>query len=197
MEQIPDYTGRPADGFITTYSGRRFYAADPRAEDIALIDIARGLAYTSRYAGQYRTNRVSDFYSVAEHSWLIAKRYLEEGRPRIARAALMHDASEAYIADVAAPFKPMLIGYRELESGVMAAIGRKFDVSTSEFQQVREYDERILVDEMTQLGLYGHGLGGGRTFEPLGVQLRMWVPQEACLMWLSLYEELFGSGKVV
>jgi hypothetical protein len=48
--------------WMQTYSGRRFYPLDPRAEELADLDIAHALSLLCRYGGH-----VERFYSVAEH----------------------------------------------------------------------------------------------------------------------------------
>ena len=42
--------------------------------------------------------------------------------------ALMHDATEAYLSDIAAPFKDELVNYRTLEGRVAARIFERFDI---------------------------------------------------------------------
>ncbi len=44
-----------------TYTGR-FYAIDPRSDEVNLLDIAHGLSQICRYTGQFK-----HFYSVAQH----------------------------------------------------------------------------------------------------------------------------------
>jgi len=52
----------PADSWIATASGRKMFPLDPRAEDIAIEDIAKALSQLCRFTGHCRS-----FYSVAEH----------------------------------------------------------------------------------------------------------------------------------
>ncbi|MEJ7824940.1 MAG: hypothetical protein WKF48_05900 [Solirubrobacteraceae bacterium] len=75
------------------------YAPDPAT--LSLRDVARGLAYTCRYGGH-----VKNYYSVAEHSVLVRDLLRwQGGSPDVLRAALFHDAAEAYLGDVVAPLK--------------------------------------------------------------------------------------------
>lgn len=92
-----------------TVTGRRLDLEHPRPEDVDLRDITCGLARICRFTGQIRR-----FYSVAQHSLFVAA--LVE--PRLRRAALAHDASEAYLNDLSRGLKhsDYLVGYRELES---------------------------------------------------------------------------------
>ena len=76
------------------------------AADINLQDIAHHLAQINRYTGA-----CSRPYSVAEHSLLVCE-ILERERgirnPALLQAALMHDAHEAYTADLSSPMKQVV-----------------------------------------------------------------------------------------
>lgn len=54
--------------WMQTYTGRQFWPLDPLPEDVFIEDIAHALSMQCRYAGH-----VTRFYSVAEHSVLIAR----------------------------------------------------------------------------------------------------------------------------
>jgi hypothetical protein len=82
--------------WIQTYSGRQFWPLDPRVEDVHLEDIAHALSNVCRYTGHVR-----EFYSVAEHSVHVSW----SCEPEDALWGLLHDASEAYLADMARPVK--------------------------------------------------------------------------------------------
>ncbi len=106
-----------ADTRIMLASGALFDLTDPDGSDFTLQDIAHGLGQVCRFAGQ--TNR---FYSVAEHCRHVARLVPVEH----ARAALLHDASEAFIGDVTRPLKALLPDYREIEARVEGAIAERF-----------------------------------------------------------------------
>lgn len=102
-----------------TVSGRRIDLERPRSEDITIEDIACGLSRICRFNGQ-----LPEFYSVAEHSIFVA----ELVDPQLRLAALLHDASEAYLGDVSRNLKhsPALAGYRALESLLQGVIEDRF-----------------------------------------------------------------------
>lgn len=105
------------DSYIETVSGKKFYFLDPDPDSIDIYDIAHALAMNCRYTGH------SDrFYSVAEHSWHMA-RMAPAG---MGLAALLHDASEAYITDIASPIKQHLPDYQSMEDHLMQRISAKF-----------------------------------------------------------------------
>ncbi len=107
---------------IQTYTGRRFFPLNPRVEDIDPVDVAHALALKCRYTGQCEF-----FFSVAQHSVLMSDYlaslefdYVDQ------RWALMHDASEAYLPDVASPIKDHIQGFREIEDRLLQVIGERF-----------------------------------------------------------------------
>lgn len=103
-----------------TFTGRQFWPMDPRAEDVCIEDIAHALALQCRFAGHCR-----EPYSVAEHS-VRAAEYVRGlgGDAEEVLAALLHDASEAYLVDVPRPVKPHLAGYKAAERAVQTVVNR-------------------------------------------------------------------------
>lgn len=102
--------------WIYTPSGVEFRLNPARPEDVRLTDIAHGLAFTPRFQGLGPR-----FYSVLEHSVLVHD-LLRGQSPTIRLQALLHDAAEAYLGDVARPLKGLVPDYRALEARVHAAI---------------------------------------------------------------------------
>lgn len=136
------------DPYIETYTGKKFYLHyDPEkhGEDaIDIVDIAHALSNQCRYTGH-----CSRFYSVAEHSYLCS--YLApEG---FELAALLHDASEAYISDISSPFKGEIKGYREIEEGIMARIADHFGLvrGFEHGKMVKGIDTAMLLKEAEEL----------------------------------------------
>ncbi|MBS0243158.1 MAG: HD family hydrolase [Proteobacteria bacterium] len=108
-------------------SGRRLDLLDPSPDDIAIEDIAHGLARVARWNGQ--TSGVNAF-SVAQHSVVVVDviEALEPGLSRAARlAALLHDAPEYVIGDLISPFKAAIgLDYKAFERRLLAAIHMRF-----------------------------------------------------------------------
>lgn len=134
--------------WIQTYSGIAFDPLEPNTSHIDLTDIAHALSLVNRYTGHTR-----DPYSVARHSLTVA--YLVKIRGGSINAqmmALLHDASEAYIADIASPVKQSHIfaGYREAEAKLQRAIFAHFNVNTGDaaaIQRTAEADASMLFAE--------------------------------------------------
>lgn len=173
------------DTWIQTVSGRKFWPLNPKASDVYIEDIAHALSMTCRYSGH-----CSEFYSVAQHSVLMS-RYIEAPYKLW---ALLHDASEAYIADIARPVKSHIVGYAGIEAGIMVAVCERFGLSVVQPQRVKDVDTSILLDERAQLMKTPpddwHIAGG-----PLGIKINPWSQQDACFEFLQTFRDLIrGTG---
>src|SRR4030065_538914 len=130
------------DNYIETYTGKKFYILDPQPEDISIIDIAHALSMMCRFNGHSKY-----FYSVAEHSILVS----DFSSPENQLWGLLHDASEAYLADIPSPIKPLLVNYKDLEKKVMAVICDKFNLPLNQPDEVSVVDVMILRVEAHEL----------------------------------------------
>lgn len=135
--------------YILTYKKREFYPLAPKTEDIDIEDIAHALSLLCRANGHFK-----HFYSVALHSLNCAYEALERGySTRVALGCLLHDGSEAYLADITRPVKKHLHKYLEIEDVLQGAIFEKYVPSLSEDEKklVFEIDDAILYYEFTTL----------------------------------------------
>lgn len=128
--------------FTQTYSGKKFEFLNPAPDTIAIIDIAHSLSMICRFNGN-----TTSHYSVAEHSLWVESKVSEPFK----KQALMHDASEAYIADLVRPIKKVLPGYNELEEVIMRAIASKYGFEWPMSPEVKEADDRMLMTEKRDL----------------------------------------------
>lgn len=134
-------------GWIYTHTGRKFWPLRPSSTDVDIRDIAHALALKCRYGGHCR-----EFYSVAQHSVLVSQVVEKRGGTETEQLyGLLHDAAEAYLADVPSPVKPRLIGFAEAERQVMIAIAARFRLGPWEPEIVKAVDEGIQVDETRAL----------------------------------------------
>ena len=69
-------------------------------------------------------------------------------------ACLLHDASEAYIADIIRPVKAHLSNYLKIEDQIMACIWKQFDLadlSLEEQKAWKKMDDLLLEQELKHL----------------------------------------------
>jgi hypothetical protein len=135
---------------VTLASGGYFDFIDPTPDTVVIEDIAAGLAKAARFGGQSR--RPSDgpfgcFYSVAQHSILVAEMVAPEHR----FAALMHDSAEAYIGDMVGPLKQLIPDFKVIELRVEAAIFARFRIATPLDPSIKHADLRALRTEQRDL----------------------------------------------
>lgn len=127
--------------YILTHTGKHFRFSHPE-ESVCSEDIAHALARLCRFTGH--TNQ---FYSVAQHSVLVSRLVVPEHR----LAALLHDASEAYLGDVSMPLKSLLPEYRQIERRVQGAIMAHFGLPPELPPEVKYADMQMLALERSKL----------------------------------------------
>jgi phage pi2 protein 07 len=134
--------------YIRTYHGLEFDFVDPKPEQVCIEDIAHALSNICRFTGH-----TPNHYSVAEHSILVS--YYVEPQNRL--LALLHDASEAYLGDVASPLKQLLPEYKKLEEKVANVIFEALgvDIVTNKaYNDVKLADNLMLEKEFSHI-VYG------------------------------------------
>lgn len=111
-----------AQAWMELGTGQPFYLNAPKAEAINVQNIASALGKLCRYNGHCR-----GFYSVAEHSVLVAELLDDVGAtPETVLAGLLHDAHEAYTGDMTRPMRQALgdaLGHvKRIEHGIQAEV---------------------------------------------------------------------------
>lgn len=127
---------------ILLYSGNYFDFENIESNKIEISDIAHGLSNVCRFAGQ-----CPEFYSVAQHSVLVSQLL----PPHLQLQGLLHDASEAYMGDVAKPLKNLLPDYVALEKRVEAHIFESFGLPSTLDYMVKNADMRLLRTEQRDI----------------------------------------------
>lgn len=171
---------RSSRDWVCTFSGAQYWPADPRPEDVRIVDIAHALSMGCRYSGHTRF-----FYSIAEHSILVS----EVLPPELKLAGLMHDAPEAYIHDISGPLKRSLPDYRRVEDLNWRVIAEKFGLDYDMHPSIHQADVAVLLTEMKHLlppFQWDHGMQG----EPADVQIMCLSPEEAESLFLHRFFEL-------
>lgn len=141
------------DPVIRTFSGKWVNVFDIDPDTIDIVDIAHALAFQCRFGGH-----LSQFYSVAQHSiWC----YQEAKNKKLSKneqlAALMHDASEAFLVDIPRPIKKELKEYKSVEDGVMNVIAKKYGFKYPLSPDIKQIDGLALEKEWDYLKIKKEG----------------------------------------
>lgn len=184
-EQLCDSEGNRGP-WSQTYTGKRFYLLSPSEEDFSLTDIAHSLSMQCRYNGH-----TAYFYSVAEHSLLLARYVAGLGLPPGDQMeALMHDAAEAYTGDLTRPTKDCIPHFHDVEAAVDAVLRRRFGLQDYRPDWLYDLDQRIVVDEKRHLMAGNLDWPGFAYLEPLHVSIDCLTPEKAELAFLRYYASL-------
>lgn len=111
-----------AKNYIITYTGLHMNPFEPDMSQIDIRDIAHALSLLTRSNGHF-----DHFFSVGQHSIqccreAMARHYV----PELCLALLLHNASEAYMGDIARPLKPYLTMYIQVEEQLKNMIYEKY-----------------------------------------------------------------------
>lgn len=131
--------------YITTYSKIHFTPLEPKQEEICIRDIAHALSMMTRANGHF-----PKFYSVGQHCIHCCEEAAARGcTKREQLACLLHDASEAYLADITRPVKRHLEKYKEIEKTLQDSIFEKYlgVLSEEEKRLWKELDDTLLYYE--------------------------------------------------
>lgn len=175
----------PPDGVVSpaiqTYTGRQVTPLTLTPEAIDIEDIAHALSQICRWTGHTR-----EFYSVAQHSVLVALNCPSEAQ----LWGLLHDAPEAYLADLASPLKRSLAfdAFTLHEERIMRAIARKFGLCWPQPASVQEADLRSLATEARDLMAPSRGFHIEAV--PWLCEIRPWTPAQAKRIFLNVFELL-------
>jgi hypothetical protein len=176
---------------IQTYSGRRVSPFAPEPGDIEIEDISHALSHLCRFGGHCRT-----FYSVAQHCCVVADAVeAAGGDAETALAALLHDASEAYLGDLPHPLKhrsPLGEHYRAIEAPLQRAIHERFSLPRETSPLVKQLDRAALAAERSLLMRpadddWWPELDG---VTALDVRIELWPPERAAAEFMSRYARL-------
>ncbi len=161
--------------WILTHTGKRFDLFEPDVDMIDPRDIAHSLAHLCRFNGHTR-----EFYSVAQHSCLVADLVPAEHK----LAALLHDATEAYLGDMTRPLKEWMPYYRGFEDVIWGRICERFGLEIGLPASVHQADLIALTTERRDLmppdpDPWDFLVG----IEPAPERIRPWSPTEARLAY--------------
>lgn len=168
---------------IQTRSGKDFDLIEPSKNEFTVEDVAHALSNICRYCGH-----VSEFYSVAQHSVMVSK--LVE--PQYALIGLLHDASEAFVGDVAKPLKELLPDYKQVEARIEEFVLSRFGIDPHNIPaSIKTADIIALVTEQRDL-MHGPDAELMRKYKvaPLEEKIIPLPPKQAKDLFLERYREI-------
>lgn len=171
-------------------SGNYFDFENPEATPLTIEDIAYGLGYACRFAGQTFSKRLGRriFYAVAQHCVLTSHQV-----PRhLAYDALMHELGEPTCGDMTGPLKSINPAFKVIEKRCERAAQIQYGVTMLEPEVIKLADLRMLATEKRDLTNWNEqdeweSDGGAEPYDfvidPVG-------PDEAAEMFLERFHEL-------
>jgi uncharacterized protein len=175
---------------IQTYSGILVDIKTPNPNTILVCDIAKHLSQLCRYTGASRS-----FYSVAEHSVLVANLCPQD----LKLIGLLHDSAEGFLGDCSTILKNLLPEYQKLEKTMNEAIIKRFDLGIPDFNCVKIYD-RIALDIESKVLMgprhpvwdnYKVESPEGYDFDYSLLEIKSLNPEEAERAYLDLFNSLW------
>ncbi len=171
-------------GMVRTLGGTLVNLRQPTPEMFVIEDIARSLSMLVRWTGH-----VNQFYSVAEHSFLISLNCGDNPLDQL--WGLLHDAPESVLGDMSSPLKalPEFAAFRLLERRIMSAICLRFGLPMHEPAIVRQCDTAIRCNERRAL----RGAVPKYGERPLPASIEGWSPKKAEAMFLAQFHSLYPA----
>jgi 5'-deoxynucleotidase YfbR-like HD superfamily hydrolase len=177
--------------WIATFSGVKWFVTDPHPDDVHIDDIAHALSLVCRYGGHVR-----EFYSVAQHSVIVALALLKAypADLRLALCGLLHDAAEAYLGEMVRPLKLELPSYKALEIRTEAVIAEGLELpamSEEQRRHIKHFDDVALMTERRDLVNHcGHEWTPRA--EPLPKKIEPWSSAFAERAFMEAYRGILG-----
>lgn len=174
--------------WIMTYSGGVIDYDDECWNSLSIEEIAASLSKQCRYNGHTKA-----FYSVAEHSVHVSRMVDNDYK----LAALLHDASEAYVSDLPRPLKKAMgTDFSKFEDKAMESVARKFGLEVEDFHSkaVKDADNAMLYYETKELMHY-HPIWEtfyDKQFNEFEPSILCLNPEEANNLFLNEYELLMS-----
>lgn len=198
--------------WLQSHRGLAWMADAPEVYPYDIQEIAHALSNLCRFAGH-----TTSFYSVAQHSVIVAQIAMTDGRTRhlataqirsLALEALLHDAAEAFCIDLPQPIKhmPQMAGYRELIARTEACIARHFGDLLLEPESVEGELARAIVkhSDLRALAMEKRDLLVSSPFDefwqglptPPPFTLRAQPPEAARRMFLEAWHAYLGVAEL-
>ena len=134
---------------MTTFTKVQFNTFEPEENKLRIEDIAHALSMMVRANGHF-----PEFFSVGQHCIQCCREAMARNYvPEVALACLLHDGSEAYLADVTRPVKKNMTMYLQIEEQLQNMIYKKHIIITMELEMQTSLDiqKRFMEQILRQL----------------------------------------------
>lgn len=184
--------------WIQTLSGRVFDFENLDSNVFDPEEVATVLSRTPRFAGHTKW-----FYSVAQHCVLVSRQFDDPHHNahafyrKLTLAALLHDATEAFIGDVSALLKNLLLSkgneeLDDLEHRIWQWIADQHEFSSMIYHEIKPRDRAALATEARDL-LLPPPQPWIELPSPWPERIEPWSQEYARDEWLRVYRELTES----
>lgn len=174
---------RTSKTWIQTWSGRQFWPMDAHPEEVFIEDIAWMLAQQNRWKGATKTP-----ISIAQHSVIVSKLC----DPVFALQGLLHDATEAYLGDMASPVKSQMPAFKAAEDALWKVIAVRFGLPAELDPSVIRADAISLHTESRDLMHTPPVEWRGYLPPPMEERIEPWSATKAADEFLKRFKELGG-----
>ncbi len=182
---------------IRVCTGGYFHLNSSDTSEISIDAIARATSRLCRFTGHLIDG--VEIYSVAEHSVLVSYILEKMGAPAtVVFQGLMHDASEAYLSDIAAPFKGAIGNYYDVEGRIMDRICDRYLIPREFDPRVKEADwyalfieaRQIVCPDEEELATWQGYEAHGQKSKEFGFGVQCWLPTEARNQFLMRFAQV-------
>lgn len=161
-----------------------------RSGDVSIRNIAASLSKICRFNGHTR-----EFYSVAEHSMMVAKLLPDE----LKLYGLLHDAHEAFLGDISAPVQRLFYDHgldlalkkHHIDEAVWQAVSVR-PPNSFECIAIDGADEIMLRTEVEQLMLAPDYDCYGFKINAADISLQCLGPETAQVEWLQKFRQYYN-----
>ena len=170
------------ESWMQTFTGKKFFPFDPKAEDVNIKDIAHSLSLQCRFNGHCKR-----FYSVAQHSVLVSLIV----KPEQKLAALLHDAAETYFGDIIRPVRKNIKQIQPIEDKILKTILEHFKIKNYDENEILKADNIVLITEKRDLlSQSPDEWKEAKGSKPFPKKIRALPPKIAEEMFLKRYQKL-------
>lgn len=173
---------------IALHSGKIVDLDNLRVNDIDIEDIAHSLSMICRFNGH-----TSEFYSVAQHSILVALISPDD----LKLDGLLHDATEMLIGDIIRPIKHLFKDYIALENRLWSTIASRYGLNDPMDPRIDFADKTALKAELKRFMPNGHEIANSAfaAYPDISFHIESWNHEVVKTLFLEKFNRYFWNKK--